>query len=94
MLRYLSEAQKEREKGNVEATTCYAINQVIEQSEFTLDSVDEINESVLDSIGFCVPCNNKPLRYDWADNQKMNTVVLEHTLKNQYIKLINLPMMR
>jgi DDE superfamily endonuclease len=81
MLRYISQAQREKENGNVEAATLLAVSQVIEQSELTIETVDEFNETILDSIGLCLPCHKNVLKCDWVGKRSENKVVLEKPMK-------------
>lgn len=81
----MSQANQQRERGNVEATECFAMSQIIEQSEVTLDTFKERNEIVLDTIGLRLPFKNKPLKCDWRDTQKNNNVILDKVVnKTKY----------
>jgi DDE superfamily endonuclease len=86
MLRYLAEAKKLRESGDIEATALLAMSQVFEHRELTIDTVNTFNENVLETIGIGLPSNNK-LDYKWKGKRNQNNVILERNIKVSKYKL-------
>jgi hypothetical protein len=60
---------------------------VIEQTELTLETADAINESVLDSIGLRLPCNNTKLKCPWKGKRKNDNIILDHAVNKTIFRI-------